>query len=194
MLGQSAYIYLQPESSQDVSYDNANVQSAFGKTVPTQLTATVWPDEGEESNFRMAVPQGAHAEAQLLGQTNDGLEDMIFTGGKPCPQYVIFYSLLLPCQDCTNKIVDASKKFKNNSKCKGRPFYLYVQKPDYTKDGAFFNSIRKTLIDPQTGIIWSNDPGPRLLQILTNFAARWFSQLNNLLTIDLGTVFLRFFY
>ena len=33
-----------------------------------------------------------------------------------------------------------------------------------------------------------------LLQNLTNSAARWFSQPNNLLTNDLGTVFLRFFY
>ena len=118
----------------------------------------------------MAIPEKKiiHAEPQLLA--NDGLEtminDFIAAHKKPgtvgtCPQYVIFYSLLLPCLDCTSKIVDASMKLKSHAICKGTPFYLYVEKPDYTKDDMFFNTIRNMLVDAQTGIIWSNDPGTR---------------------------------
>lgn len=165
--GQSAYIYFQRQGSQGVTYDNTEVKNVFGSTQVTQMTATVWPDQGEESNFRMAVPanRATHAEAQLLGLANDGLEEMIDKfnkATKSCPQYIIFYSLLLPCSDCTSKIVQASSKLKNQATiCKGTPFYLYVDKPQYTKEDAFFNDIRNNLIDANTGIIWSNDPGPR---------------------------------
>lgn len=166
---QRAYIYLQPPGCQKVTFENANVRTIFQGTVATPLPATTWPPQDETSNFRLALIDGSinmHTEARLLGSSIDGLDTMInaFTaahGGK-CPQYVIFYSFLLPCNSCTDIIIAASKKLKSHALCNGTPFYLYVEMPQYTRSNAFFNTNRNKLVDGQTGIIWSNDPGPRV--------------------------------
>ena len=55
---------------------------------------------------------------------------------------------------------------------------ILKHRQDYFRNSFFIRSVE----------LWN------LLQNLTNSAARWFSQPNNLLTNDLGTVFLRFFY
>ena len=168
--GQFAYIYLHPQGSEDVIYDNENVRNVFNRVEFSLLSAPVWPSRVQESNFRMAIPNPLevitlHAEDQLLA--DDGLEKMIDafiinSNLKKCPEYIIWFSWLTPCRDiCSKKIVEASKKLQMRSDCPGTPFYLYVQKSEYTTNDVYFNQCRDTLLAPDTGIIWLNDPGAR---------------------------------
>ena len=166
--GQFAYIYLHPKDAQDVIYRNKNVRKAFNREQFSQLSASVWPSRAEESNFRMAIPNSQegitlHSEHQLLA--DDGLEKMIdafIINTEKCPEYITLFSWLTPCKEiCSKKIVEASKKLQMRSDCSGTPFYLYVQKPEYTTN-EYFNDCRNILLAPGTGITWLNDPGPRI--------------------------------
>lgn len=178
---QFAFIYIQPDRSQGVSFDNREVKNVFNSEVASfdnkevknvfnskesyQLPTIVWPDHAKKTNFRMALPElekNLHSEEQLLA--NGGLENMIdiFINTNPYPQYVILYSWLTPCKDkCSQMVVEAAMKLKNHPKCKRIPFYLYVEKPEKTYPDTHFNEIRDILLAPDTGIIWVNDPGRR---------------------------------
>ena len=158
-----AYTYIQPQDSKDVIYDNEDVKNAFTSNKEFSLSATVWPNQVQESNFRMAlsVPkEKLYSEVQLLAE--GGLNEMIddfTTATKTCPQYVILYSSVTPCEDiCSEKIEEAKESLKMHAKCKDTPFYHYVETPEKIYKKNFLN---ETLLAPDTGIILLNDPGRR---------------------------------
>ena len=157
-----AYTYIQPQGSKDVIYDNKDVRNTFSNK-EFSLSATMWSNQVQESNFRMAlsVPEKKlYSEVQLLakGGLNEMIDDFT-TATKSCPQYVILYSSVAPCKDiCSEKINEAKEKLKMHASCKDTPFYHHVENSEKIYKKNFLN---ETLSAADTGIILLNDPGRR---------------------------------
>ena len=127
-------------------FDNDAVRKAIeeDKKIVMVSGKFVWPDSTVgQSNFQMAIANKdktlkgtnyGHSESFLL--TNNGLENMLTLYKdkyKECPQYVLFYTRMLPCIrtkdktviNCAYMIINARKNLQSVDFCPGMPFYLY---------------------------------------------------------------------